>query len=43
MNVLAPPPKMTEEFKKVGDALLEDWLKKAGAEGQAILDAYRKM
>jgi TRAP-type C4-dicarboxylate transport system substrate-binding protein len=23
MNVLAPPPKMTEEFKKVGDALLE--------------------
>lgn len=43
MNVQAPPPKMTEEFKKVGDALLDDWLKKAGAEGQAILDAYRKM
>jgi TRAP-type C4-dicarboxylate transport system substrate-binding protein len=43
MNVLAPPPRMTEEFKKVGDALLDDWLKKAGPEGQAILDAYRKM
>lgn len=43
MNVLPPPPKMAEEFKKVGDALLDDWLKKAGAEGKAILDAYRKM
>lgn len=43
MNVLPPPAKMTEDFKKVGDVMLEDWLKKAGPEGQAILDAYRKM
>ncbi|MCS6944412.1 MAG: TRAP transporter substrate-binding protein [Sutterellaceae bacterium] len=43
MNVLPPPAKMTEEFKKVGDVMVEDWLKKAGPEGQAILDAYRKM
>ncbi|HXF45782.1 MAG TPA: TRAP transporter substrate-binding protein [Burkholderiaceae bacterium] len=43
MNVLPPPPRMTEEFKKVGDELVEEWLKKAGADGKAILDAYRKM
>ena len=43
MQILPPPAKMTEEFKKVGDVMVEDWLKKAGAEGQAILDAYKKM
>ena len=43
MNILPPPPRMSAEFKKVGDALVEDWLQKTGAEGKAILDAYKKM
>jgi hypothetical protein len=30
-------------MRKVGDTLLADWLKKAGAEGKAIVDAFRKM
>ena len=30
-------------FKKVGEQLTADWLKKAGADGQAIVDAYKKM
>jgi hypothetical protein len=34
---------MSAEFKKVGDVLVDDWLKKAGPEGKAILDAYGKM
>ena len=28
--------------KKIGDVMVADWLKKAGPEGQAIVDAYRK-
>jgi hypothetical protein len=27
---------------KVGDTMLQEWLAKAGPEGQAMLDAYRK-
>ncbi|MBW7924055.1 MAG: TRAP transporter substrate-binding protein [Burkholderiaceae bacterium] len=43
MQVLPPTPKMTSEFEKVGDALVADWVKQAGPDGKAILDAYRKM
>ncbi len=30
-------------MKKVGDTMLKEWLEKAGPEGQAIVDAYKKM
>ena len=43
MQVLPPSARMAGEFKKVGEALVDDWLKKAGAEGKAILDAYDRM
>ena len=43
MKVLAPSPELASGFKKVGDQLTADWLKKAGADGQAIVDAYKKM
>ncbi len=43
MQVLPPSPKMVAEFEKVGDALQEDWVKQAGPDGKAILDAYGKM
>ena len=43
MQVLPPSARMTAEFRKVGDALVDDWLKKTGTEGKAILDAYGKM
>ncbi|HEU0198947.1 MAG TPA: TRAP transporter substrate-binding protein [Burkholderiaceae bacterium] len=42
MTVAAPSPKMKDEFKKVGDALVADWLQKTGADGKAILDTYMK-
>ena len=29
-------------MKKVGDTMLKEWLEKAGAEGKALVDAYRK-
>ena len=29
-------------LKKIGDQLTADWLKRAGADGQAVIDAYKK-
>jgi len=43
MKVQAPSPALASGFKKAGEQLTADWLKKAGAEGQAIVDAYKKM
>ena len=33
---------MTADVKQGGGIMLEDWVKKAGPEGKAITDAYRK-
>jgi TRAP-type C4-dicarboxylate transport system substrate-binding protein len=43
MKVQAPSPALKSGFQKVGEQLTQDWLKKAGAEGQGIVDAYKKM
>src|SRR5438034_5569158 len=43
MNVVKPSPQLTADLKKVGETMLQEWLKKAGPEGQAAVDAYRKM
>ncbi|NKI92751.1 TRAP-type C4-dicarboxylate transport system substrate-binding protein [Rhizobacter sp. SG703] len=42
MNVLPPSAQLKADLKKVGDTMLQEWLQKAGPEGQAIVDAYRK-
>jgi TRAP-type C4-dicarboxylate transport system substrate-binding protein len=42
MTVHAPSPKLAGDFAQLGGSLLGDWLKKAGPEGQAVVDAYRK-
>jgi len=42
MNIVAPPPQLTADMKKVGDVMLKEWLEKAGPEGQALIDAYKK-
>jgi TRAP-type transport system periplasmic protein len=42
MNILPPPAQLTADMKKVGDTLLKEWLDKAGPEGQALVDAFRK-
>ena len=39
----AAEPGAGRGFKKIGDQLTADWLKKAGADGQAVIDAYKKM
>ncbi len=42
MKVLNPSPELAAGFKKIGEQLTTDWLKRAGAEGQAVIDAYKK-
>jgi TRAP-type C4-dicarboxylate transport system substrate-binding protein len=42
MKVLPPSPELKAGFQKIGDQLTQDWLKKAGSDGQAIIDAYKK-
>ena len=42
MTVAAPSAALKADLKKVGDTMIGEWQKTAGAEGQAILDAYRK-
>jgi TRAP-type C4-dicarboxylate transport system substrate-binding protein len=43
MKVGPPSPALAAGFKKIGDQLAADWLKKSGADGQAVIDAYKKM
>lgn len=42
MNIKAPPAKLVADLKQVGSIMLDDWLKKAGAEGKAIIDTYNR-
>ena len=42
MKVLPPGPDLKTGLQKVGEQLTQDWLKKAGSDGQAIVDAYKK-
>jgi len=43
MKVLAPSAELQAGFRKISEQLTADWLKKAGADGQAVVDAYKKM
>jgi TRAP-type C4-dicarboxylate transport system substrate-binding protein len=43
MKVQPPSAALKTGFQKVGEQLTQDWLKKAGAPGQEIVDAYKKM
>lgn len=43
MTVEPPSPPLKAGFEKIGQQLTADWLKKAGADGQAVIDAYKKM
>ena len=42
MTVVKPSPQLMGDMKKIGDEMLADWLKQAGADGKEIIDAYRK-
>jgi hypothetical protein len=40
--VQPPSPALAAGFRKIGEQLTADWLKRAGADGQTIVEAYRK-
>lgn len=41
MKIRAPAPKLDADLRQVGGIMQADWLKAAGADGSAIIDAYR--
>lgn len=41
MTIAAPSESIKKELAAIGDAMTADWLKTAGPEGQAVIDAYR--
>jgi TRAP-type C4-dicarboxylate transport system substrate-binding protein len=42
MNVAAPSAQLKADFQKIGATMTEEWLQKAGADGKAIIDAFKK-
>ena len=42
MQVLPPPPALKSGLEKIGVQLTADWSKKAGADGEAVIAAYKK-
>ena len=42
MKVEAPSPQLNADLKKIGDEMTAEWAKQTGADGEAVLAAYRK-
>jgi TRAP-type C4-dicarboxylate transport system substrate-binding protein len=42
MSIEQPTPAFKSELQKLGETLLQDWLKRAGSEGKTVVDAFRK-
>ena len=42
MQVLPPSAALKADMQKVGETMLKEWLEKAGPEGQAVVDAYKR-
>ena len=40
MKIVTPTPQLMADMKKIGDEMVADWVKQAGADGQKILAAY---
>ncbi len=42
MQILPPSAQLKADMQKVGETMLKEWQDKAGAEGKAVIDAYKK-
>ena len=42
MKIMTPSPKLVADFRQVGGIMKTDWIKRAGADGEALLSAYEK-
>ena len=43
MEITGPGDKLRADFMAIGDTMTTEWLERAGAEGQAVIDAYKGM
>ena len=43
MNFVPPSPALATELRKIGETMAADWVKKAGPDAQAALEAFLKM
>lgn len=41
MTVTQPGEELSAQLQEIGETMTAEWLEKAGAEGQAVIDAYR--
>ncbi len=42
MKVEAPSKELDEQLRKFGEIMVNEWVAKAGDDGKAIIDAFRK-
>jgi TRAP-type C4-dicarboxylate transport system substrate-binding protein len=42
MTVSPPSAQLKADFKKIGDTMTAEWMKTAGPDGQAVVEAYKK-
>jgi TRAP-type C4-dicarboxylate transport system substrate-binding protein len=42
MNVAVPSAQLKADFRKIGETMTAEWMSNAGADGKAVVDAYRK-
>ncbi|MFN4118842.1 TRAP transporter substrate-binding protein [Acidovorax sp.] len=42
MTISEPSDALKKEFASIGETMTEEWIKSAGPDGKAIIDAYRK-
>ncbi|MVW80576.1 TRAP transporter substrate-binding protein [Bordetella sp. 02P26C-1] len=43
MAIVKPTAELQEGLSKVGQVMIDEWVKRAGDDGKAIIDSYRKM
>lgn len=43
VKVNAPSEALAQSMRKIGETMTQEWLESAGADGKAVLEAYRKM
>jgi len=34
---------LSADFRKIGETMMKEWLERAGAKGQGVIDSYKKM
>ena len=42
MELVEPSPALKAEFDAIGETMLAEWLEKAGPQGQAVIESFRK-